>query len=162
VADVVAGAETSRGTFYLYFRNKEAIFAEVLAEGVDELYRSVGGPQPDLRAAMRAYLEAFAERAGLWRCTIEAALESPAAAAIWMAEREQFMERVARRLRADQAAGRSRPLDAALSARALGAMVEWFAFTSLVVGDARTDPGWLDRAADALATLWDHAVHPDR
>ena len=151
-------AATARGTFYLYFRNKEAVFGEVLAEGVDELYRSAGEPQPDLRAAIRSYLDAYARRIGLWRCTVEAALESPSAAAVWLRERDAFMERIARHLAADRGA---RPLDAPVVALALGTMVEWFAFTSLVVRRDPVDPAWLDRAADALAGVWEHAVHPD-
>ncbi len=155
MADIVERAETARGTFYLYFANKEAVFGKVLAEGVDELYRSAGAPQPDVRAAIRSYLDAYARRTGLWRCTVEAALASPSAAALWMRERDAFMERIARHLASDPQA---RPLDAPVVALALGTMVEWFAFTSLVV---RGEPLDLDRAADALAAVWEHAVHPD-
>jgi AcrR family transcriptional regulator len=161
VADIVERAETARGTFYLYFRNKEAIWAEVLTQAIDELYRSAGGPQPNLRAAIRAWLQTYSERLGLWRCTVEAALESPAAASVWMAERDRFMGRLARHLRAEQAEGLARPGDAELVSVALGSMVEWIAFTSMVVREPPADPEWLDRTAEALAAVWDHAVHPD-
>ena len=161
VADIVERADTARGTFYLYFRNKEAVWAEVLTQAIDELYRSAGGPQPDLEAAIRAWLQTYSERLGLWRCTVEAALESPAAAAVWMAERDRFMERLARHLQAEQEDGRARPGDAGLVSLALGSMVEWIAFTSMVVRDPPDDPTWLDRTAAALASVWNHAVHPD-
>jgi AcrR family transcriptional regulator len=161
VADIVERAETARGTFYLYFRNKEAVFKEVLAEGVDELYRSAGGPQPDIEAAIRSYLRAYSGRIGLWRCTVEAALESPAAAAIWMAERDRFMARLARHLRGEQEDGVAREVDPDLTTLGLGTMVEWFAFTTMVVRDPPDDAAWLDRASAALAAVWEHAVHPD-
>jgi AcrR family transcriptional regulator len=161
VADIVARADTARGTFYLYFSNKETVFREVLAQGVDDLYRSTVEPQPSIAAAIRSYLRAYSERIGLWRCTVEAALESPAAAAIWMAERDRFMARLARHLRAEQSAGRARALDADWAALGLGTMVEWIAFTTMVVRDPPDDPAWMDRAAAALGAVWDHAVHPD-
>jgi AcrR family transcriptional regulator len=162
VADIVARAGTARGTFYLYFRNKEAVFAEVLAEAVDDLYRSAGEPQPDMAAAILAYLRTYAERIPLWRCTVEAALESRAAAAVWMAERDRFMGRLARHLRREQLAGRARALDPHLAALGLGSMVEWYAFTTMVVRDPPSDPAWMERASAALAAVWDHAVHPDK
>jgi len=162
VADIVERADTARGTFYLYFRNKEAVWAEVLTEAIDELYRAARGPQPDLEAAIRGWLQSYSERIGMWRCTVEAALESPAAAAVWMTERDRLMHRLARHLRAEQEAGRARSGDAELVSLALGSMVEWIAFTSLVVRDPPDDPTWLDRTAAALAAVWDHAVHPDK
>lgn len=162
IADIVARAKTARGTFYLYFRNKEDVFAAVLAESIDDLYRAAGRVQPDIEAAIAGWLRIYSERVGLWRCMVEAALESRTAAAHWLTVRERYLARIARRLRAEQADGRARPIDADLAAHALASMVEWYAFTTMVVSDSPDDPDWLDRSASAMAAIWDHAVHPDQ
>jgi AcrR family transcriptional regulator len=162
IADIVARAKTARGTFYLYFRNKEDVFAAVLAEGIDEVYRSAGRAQPDIEAAIAGWLRTYSERIGLWRCTVEAALESPAAAAHWRKVRERYVARIARRLRAEQADGVARPVDADVAARALASMVEWYAFTTLALSDSPDDPEWLERSAAAMGAIWHHAVHPDQ
>jgi AcrR family transcriptional regulator len=161
VADIVARAKTARGTFYLYFRNKEDVFEEVLAAGIDDLYRAAGGLQPDIEAAVAGWLRSYAERIGLWRCTVEAALESRTAADRWLTVRERYIARIARRLRAEQLEGRARLIDADLAASALATMVEWYAFTTMVVSDAPDDPQWLARSASVMAAIWDRAVHPD-
>ena len=43
VAAITDAASTAHGTFYLYFRNKEDVFAQLMATAMDELYR----PHPD-------------------------------------------------------------------------------------------------------------------
>ena len=39
VAAITDAASTAHGTFYLYFRNKEDVFAQVMATAMDELYK---------------------------------------------------------------------------------------------------------------------------
>ena len=43
VADIIAGAGIARGTFYLYFESKNAIFLELLDQLLDELQASIVG-----------------------------------------------------------------------------------------------------------------------
>jgi AcrR family transcriptional regulator len=136
------------------------VFAQVLAGSVDELYRTAREPQPDLAAAVLAYLRAFAAKPRLRRGTLEAALDSPEAARVWLEERRRFHHGLARHLRREQAAGEARPLDADVAAQALGSMVEWYGYTTLVFGEGPGD-GELEAAARSLAAIWHHAVHPD-
>src|SRR5688500_3644291 len=68
VADVVRAAGVSRTTFYEQFRSKEDCFVEAYDHGVDVLLDAVrsavratgGGWRDQLRAGMRAYLDALA------------------------------------------------------------------------------------------------------
>ena len=65
VDDVVRVARTSRGTFYLYFANKEellAALADGAAEDLSTLVGSLGPLSPDAagEAELRAWLERFA------------------------------------------------------------------------------------------------------
>jgi AcrR family transcriptional regulator len=164
VAHIVEGASTARGTFYLYFRNREDAFVQMLARAIDDLHAEAGGhwrredPEGSVAAATRAYLEGYAARRRLWRCTLQAALDSPAIAALWLEHRRHFIDRIAHNLRRGQAERLYRPLDPDLAARALGAMVEWFAFTTLVLGEYDVESDGLERASETLAGMWLSAV----
>jgi AcrR family transcriptional regulator len=66
VDDIVKVAQTSHGTFYLYFSNKEALFAALATEVVDEMHtlaESLGPLVPgDIgRRALRDWIAHFAE-----------------------------------------------------------------------------------------------------
>jgi AcrR family transcriptional regulator len=66
VDDVVAAADSSHGTFYLYFSSKEHLFDSLVAEVADDLDELVADLPPiDAtargRAALRAWLARFAE-----------------------------------------------------------------------------------------------------
>jgi AcrR family transcriptional regulator len=64
VDDIVRVADTSHGTFYLYFENKDALFAALAREAAAEmtaLARELGpvGPGPDGEAELRTFLGRF-------------------------------------------------------------------------------------------------------
>ncbi len=46
VGAIKSHADTAHGTFYLYFRNKDEVFAEVLAENCEDLLRRTNGRYP--------------------------------------------------------------------------------------------------------------------
>ena len=155
VADIVQAAEVSRGTFYLYFENKQDVFAQVLAAAGDRLYSEGRGhydpkrPRASIAAGIRAYLGTI--RAPMWRATMEAALESPELARRWLTIRDRFIERIVRHLKRS---GVRRDLDPRVAAEGLAAMVEFFAATNLVLRDPSASAEELDHAADTLAVMW--------
>ena len=66
VDDIVKLAQTSHGTFYLYFSNKEDLFRALAAEVADqmqELAESLGPlePGPDGAATLRSWIARFAD-----------------------------------------------------------------------------------------------------
>jgi AcrR family transcriptional regulator len=66
VDDIVKGARTSHGTFYLYFSNKEDLFRALLADAARELEGlsaalAAVGPDDEGRAALREWLASFVE-----------------------------------------------------------------------------------------------------
>jgi AcrR family transcriptional regulator len=137
VAAITEAAATAHGTFYLYFKNKEDVFSEVMKEVLDELYRHSFTPFDELgdrfdpdRNVQRisAFLGVFTADGPLWRALLEAVLDSAVIEAQWLAHRARFQEGVADRIRRFQAAGTMEPFDADEVARALGGMLEWYAF----------------------------------
>jgi AcrR family transcriptional regulator len=162
-------ANTAHGTFYLYFKNKEDVFGEIITEVVQELYERalvpfISLPPEDAAAStadsIRALLTVFAEHRALWRAWLEAVLQSTTIEQRWLDLRRTFTDRIITRFGELEAAGAARPLDAEVVAYALVAMVEWFAFTGSVFEEPDPVSIGLDRATAALADLWNRAILP--
>lgn len=163
VGAITEAANTAHGTFYLYFKNKEDAFAKVMEQVVEQIYREarspwVGEPREALFQATRGFLEIFREHRGLFRCLLEGLHTSKAVEDMWLGLRRPFIERISANLAREIAAGRIRPLDPVVAAHALGAMVEWFAFAHLELGEPPPATVDVDTAARGLADLWYHAV----
>jgi AcrR family transcriptional regulator len=166
VKAITQGADTAHGTFYLYFKNKEQAFVEVITEVLDELYLHSISPlvdgqvdwHPDRpRERIAGFLGVAARQGRLWRAILEGALASPQVEAHWMLQRRAFHLAVADRFRALQDTGVLRAFDPVVASLALTSMLEWVAFSSI----AFDDPGVLDPSspmADVLADLWMRAV----
>jgi len=161
VADIVGRAATARGTFYLYFRNKDDVFAQLVEEVVAELLdeTAVHPDAPDraasVRAGTRIYLTAFARRRALWRAMLEALGASPAVERQWLALRDGLVERIAANLERGRAAGAVRAdLDPVPAAEALAAMVEWSACIAFVVRGEPEEGERFDRMVEGLSSLW--------
>ena len=161
IAEIVARAETARGTFYLYFRNKEDVFSHVMDENCEELLRATGGhyPQDDRHAAVEAatrdYLAAFARRRGIWRAMLEAFGFSAEVERQWIELRERFVQRIALNLERGQTAGTVRgDVDTVATAEALAAMTEWLACLEFVVRDQPDHGERYERTVATLTAIW--------
>ncbi|HEY7938699.1 MAG TPA: TetR/AcrR family transcriptional regulator [Acidimicrobiales bacterium] len=164
---ITARAETAHGTFYLYFKNKQDAFIQVLADINGQLHvEAEASWQGDRRAsaakATAGFLGVFVLHAGLWRALLEAILLDPAIEQMWADMRRTFAERVARNIEREQQAGMVRPFDARNAGYALASMVEWYAFTHFVMEGPPTSPDALGEAVELLTDLWIHAVYGDR
>ena len=167
VGAITAAANTAHGTFYLYFRNKEDAFGQVMVDVTGELYEQAGArwARGDTYAAIetsiRGFLEVFVAHRGLWRCLLEGSFTNPAIEAMWLEIRQRFVARIERNLRQLAEAGEIRPLHTALTANALGAMVEWAATTQFVLQTPAVAGESFDDCVRTLTDLWYHAVHLD-
>jgi AcrR family transcriptional regulator len=163
VAGITERAQTAHGTFYLYFRNKEDVFCEVMTSVAADLLQEASAPWAEdprrgIEAGMRGFLRVFVEHAGLWRCLLEGIFQSPKVHDVWLEVREGFVSRLAEVFRAQQRRGGVRSFDPVLAANAMGAMTEWFAFTHLVMHQPPAGDGAQERAAEMLTDLWYHAI----
>src|SRR5689334_22003394 len=81
MSDVAEEAEISMGGLYRYFADKEDLFAQVIADLHEELYRNSTAQEHDFRndpfgallEANRGYLAVYSERRDVMRAFIQAA-----------------------------------------------------------------------------------------
>jgi AcrR family transcriptional regulator len=164
VGAITTAAETAHGTFYLYFKNKDDAFTQVMSAIGAELREAqralrTDGPREGIENALRGFLDVFIQHPGLWRALLEGMLTSAEIEQMWLQMRAEFIDRLARGLERDQAAGAVRALDVRQSALALGSMAEWYSFTHLVLGADHSDGESIDVAVGTLSDLWYHAVY---
>jgi AcrR family transcriptional regulator len=133
VDDVVKAAETSHGTFYLYFANKEELFQALAGEAAEELGAlagSLGELSPDAagEAALRTWIDAFAdlfERYGaVLQAWIEAETDEMSVGILGTDVMGRLAASVAERIEASSAPG----IEPAVAALAIVAMVERFLY----------------------------------
>ena len=162
IDDVCARAGVSHGTFYTYFDAKDALFREVAAAVVGEMFTASvvgpgvpGDPYARIEAANRLYLRAWAANSRLVRMLEQAATAEEGLRGLLLELREVFVRRGAEGLRRLQEQGLADPaLDPRLTAVMLGGMVEHFAHVWLDLGeraDERT-------AVELLTKLWARAI----
>jgi AcrR family transcriptional regulator len=166
VGAITKRADTAHGTFYLYFKNKDDAFGQVLRSIQEQITNDSRAALSEdrygsLAGAIRGFLVVFVQYRGLMRAFLEGMMLSPEIEASWRAMRADFTTRIAHRLEREHDAGAVRALDPLAAAQALSSMAEWYAFTHLVLGDP-TSPTTEDDVDDAVATLadlWYHAVY---
>ena len=165
---ITAQANTAHGTFYLYFRNKEDVFAKVVESVVLEMYDHTwsvehlhGSQREVLERTLRGYLEVFVRHAGIWRCLLEGAFTTPSIEAAWRELRAGFISRTARSLAELRGAGLIRDIDVDVTANALGGMVEWAATTQFVLRMPPVAETTFDETVTTLTDLWYHALFTD-
>lgn len=158
-------ANTAHGTFYLYCKNKEDAFCQVMeAVIIDELGAPAPVPDPGasrrerIELIIRGFFENYQPHVGLWRAVLEAALVSARVQTIWLDLRRVLVDRVIKGLREGQAVGAVRPLDAVMTGHALASMVDWFAFLHLGLNEPQRDENSLEAVIGALTDIWYHAV----
>lgn len=166
IADIVAAAGLSHGTFYHYFRSKEDVFREVARNLQRDMLdrRHVTEVAPDasmlerIEATNRAYLEAYREQARLVAAIEQVATFNDDFRAIRREIRSGFVERSERAIEGLQRRGEvPDDVPARYAANALGSMVERFAYVWFVLGEDFD----FDEAVRALTLLWARAVGLD-
>jgi AcrR family transcriptional regulator len=168
VGAITTHANTAHGTFYLYFRNKEDVFAKVVESVALEMYDHTwsvehlrGSQREVLERTIRGYLEVFVRHAGIWRCLLEGAFTTPSIEAAWCELRGGFISRTARSLTQLREAGLVRDVEVDVTANALCAMVEWAATTQFVLRMPPVQEATFDDTVATLTDLWYHALFTD-
>src|SRR5438034_831933 len=113
VADLLAEAGVSRGSFYFYFESKEAVVAALLERIVDEVHeaslpwfeRGSTPPERALREAIGGSLALWRRHAPVLRSTVESWQSHPELLELWGEVLERFTTAAVAQIEKDREAG---------------------------------------------------------
>lgn len=175
VADIIAHAGTSRGTFYGYFTDKADIMVALTKDVASKLYilgEPLGDSPADARAAVAApeagatlrelvtvridgFLRAYSGNWDVVRAWVEAGGTEPRVDDVRSGLRNEFIDTLSRIFKAEREHGLTLDIDPRVAATAMVAMVEHFAYIWRDQGRA------LKRAqAETLAGFWVRSLYP--
>jgi len=144
ISDIIAAAGIARGTFYLYFVNKRAIFDELLDELLQQLNRSVvriqvadGAPSPieQMRGNVHRVFEVLDENRDLTKILLREAVGLDATFDEKLgAFYDNLIARIQGGLDLGQQLGLVRPCDSRVAARCVLGGVKEVVYQALVAG----------------------------
>ena len=166
IADISEAAGLAHGSFYTYFPSKEEIFHEVILR----VQQDMAAHEPNLpdpaelspwdlvETANRRYIAAYRRNARLMATLEQVATFNDDVRRLRLELRNRFVSRNSRAIRRWQEAGiADREIDPNYAANALGTMVDRFAYTWFVLGQAFDE----DLAVETLTRLWVQALGID-
>ena len=162
VDDIVKLADTSHGTFYLYFANKDELFQGLAREVAADMVRHAGTldtltPDAEGRAALRRWLAGFSDGYAAHAAVIRAWTEAETAGDTVGAVGERLLESFAATLATAVArCGDLRGNHAVIAGAALLAMIERLHYY-VVTGQLELDR---DEMLDTLATVTFSVLFP--
>ena len=168
VDDVVQEAGVARGTFYIYFRDKYDILKALSQRLNDQLFETSHlqldrqiPPFERIKVSLRSVLDAWEEHAGLYRSLTQMALMRPDFLALNQQQRAVFLKQIRRDLERSIERGHARPIDPAVTAKALAAMMDWLCLLWFGLGEAPYEHASqeLDAVAETLARLWYRVIY---
>src|SRR5581483_7233848 len=171
VTDVNEKARVSNALFYLYFKNKDEITAEVMTGFLDVLYaRSEDAPRPQSieESMFRAnydYLRQYMANPGLMRCLMQFGDESESFRRVWRETDRRWAERVVKRLAREPELAKRDINELFAEVTALGMMVDAFLRSVYVEKEAPTTGYAKAIAPDVvslalfLTRLWVRAIY---
>jgi len=167
IEDITKAADVSVGTFYLYFKNKEAITMAVLAEVLEEgeramlESRTVDDPFLEILEPTVCYARIVFEQAGLFRAFVQFSHIHPEASQFWSELTSGWLERVESVLDRRLGSGRTDPSTRRIVTYAMSWMVDGVLLSFLTRDHPRLhevvqSPQEL---AETLSVLWYRAVY---
>ncbi|WP_119274106.1 TetR/AcrR family transcriptional regulator [Taklimakanibacter deserti] len=168
VADICAYAQVALGTFYVYYRDKNAIAIEVVLEFDEFLYeqaKQVGRGTTEFDAILntnRAFVAAYRTNPGLLQCHVQLQSQLPEFRELWRPRHQKWIENLARSIERRGNYKENLPGSPLAVAHALESMVFHYLYSIIVGKDAlfnEEDPSHADDLALMLSTLWYRAVY---
>ena len=167
MSDVAAEAGLSLGGLYRYFENKEDLFASVIHDLHEELFRRsrsstpiADDPETALFEANLGYLRHYHDNSGVLRAFIEATTVEQRFTTIWWTMRERHVARFVHAVEDDdriQLDG----LDPATVARAMASMVEQTAYTTFAYASLNTALPDVETVARIVTRAWYRSFYGD-
>lgn len=162
MSDVADEADISMGGLYRYFANKEDLFAQVIADLHEELYKASTAKHHDFRAepyealveANRGYLGLYSEQRDVMRAFIQAAHVEDRFRDFWWQMRNRHVDRFVGALKSVHGITEVNGVDAALVAESAACMVEQSAYVWYAQHKLHGSEVDLDDAARTVAHSW--------
>jgi AcrR family transcriptional regulator len=162
VADIVAAADVAQGTFYTYFDSKDAVFAEVAQNVIDDMLahlhaprRAGASPHERVREGLQRFIDAFRPHAVIIGLIEQVGTFTPEMRKLRLALRESFVALSARGIARMQVEGHADPdLDPLMTAEVLGAMVDQTCYIWFSLGKDFQEIEVLD----SLSMIWSRAI----
>jgi TetR/AcrR family transcriptional regulator, ethionamide resistance regulator len=161
VQAIMAGTTLSRKSFYVYFRDRADLFANLLmplrAEADAALARWRGAIESVEagREALRSAAILYQQHGPLLRALADAAAHDPDLAQVWHGAIDQIVTVARELIEATNRIGRNPPLEVEATARALVTMNVHYLLDHLAA-DPDADP---DAAVRTLATIWERTIY---
>lgn len=164
VTDIHETAGVSLGTFYVYFRSKVDVMLTLVGEAISAdaghlLPRDDRGTGP-VERNVEPFVRSYVASAGFQRVWEEATFVEPAIAEFRSAVTEIIVDDLCHRIELGQRDGTvNAGLDAAVTARALTAMVDRYCYLTFVV-EAREDEAAVESVVIGLGDVWRAVLEP--
>jgi AcrR family transcriptional regulator len=162
MSDVAEEAEISMGGLYRYFANKEDLFAQVIADLHEDLYRASAAREHDFETepyealveANRGYLRLYSEQRDVMRAFIQAAHVEDRFRDFWWQMRNRHVDRFVVALKNVHGITEVNGVDAALVAESAACMVEQSAYVWYAQHQLHGSEVDLNDAARTVAHSW--------
>jgi AcrR family transcriptional regulator len=168
VDDFVCEAGVARGTFYIYFKDKYDVLAALARRTNDDLFSqshaeiSRNAPAYDrIRLSLRRVIQSWEDHGGFFRSMTQVSLSRPDFLALNQELRQPFIRQIQRDLESSIARGHAKPIDTAVAAKALAAMMDWFCLLWFGLAEPPYEGADrnIDHVTDQVALLWYRAVY---
>jgi AcrR family transcriptional regulator len=172
VEDIVRDADIARGTFYIYFKDKFDVLKalsireneHLFADSHINIHRQAHA-YDRLRTSLRNVIRHWESHANLFRSLTQMALAREDFYVMDRENRLRYIEKIRADLDSSIARGRAHPIDPAVAAKALAAMMDWFCLLWFGMNEppyeGADDPAQVDHVADHVALLWYRAIYAE-
>ena len=160
VAQIARAAGRAHGTFYLYFQNKEDIYAQLLEEmwtDLKEQSRSVwrrDTPLESVRATVARYVSGFGDNVELWRLLDEMSASNPRFTRTRDEYRRAFVQKIKRGIESSGAKARITGMQPVILAELLAGMVDEACALRYLRGRSWPEAELVEH----IVTVWGRAV----
>jgi len=172
VEDIVRDAEIARGTFYIYFKDKFDVLKALAMREHERLFADshvnldrAAHPYDRLRTSLRNVISHWESHASLFRSLTQMSLARDDFYQMARQNRFRFIEKIRGDIDSSIARGRAHPIDPAVAAKALAAMMDWFCLLWFAMHEppyeGASGPADIEHIADHVALLWYRAVYAE-
>ena len=167
--DICAHAQIALGTFYLHFKTKQEVTADILSQYTRSLWHNapriahVADHYQGLLMVNTYYVKSFEANSSLMRCLLQPDQDTPEFANIWQQSNRQWSDRAIKMMMQSRASGVVTKKDAHFLAHTLGCMVDALLLSAYVTKDpavVRADYSPA-RIAEVVTLIWYKSVYVD-